>query len=121
MTRQEYLSELKFELRTLPVGEQEEALEFYRSYFEDAGNDEEVMQEFGSPQKLAAEIISKFASVPQVRRPTENIGADGSYGNFSRDEVRSLDFSVGVAEVVLVCEGEKFSVEYRNLNPGDIT
>lgn len=120
MTRQEYLSELKYCLRSLPVEEQEEALEFYRSYFEDACDDEEVMREFGSPENLAQEIISKFASVPELRKSSENKGAEGRFGNYKREEVRSLDISVGVAEVVLAGEGDTFSVEYRNLNPGDI-
>ena len=56
MTRHEYLDELKWELRSLSVEEQEDALEYYLGYFEDAGNDEAVMKEFGSPTELASSI-----------------------------------------------------------------
>jgi uncharacterized membrane protein len=59
MTRQDYLNELKWQLKSLPVEEQEEALEYYRQYFEDAVNgdpqasDEKVMMELGNPKELA--------------------------------------------------------------------
>ena len=108
MTRQEYLSELKYELRTLPVEEQEEALEYYRCYFDDAEDDAKVIEEFGSPRELAESIMGKFASLPQVNKPSENSSSDGSFGNFSPSEVRSLDISVGVAEVVIAGEGDRF-------------
>ncbi len=119
MTRNEYLNDLKYELRNLPVEEQEDALEFYRGYFEDAENDEQVMQEFGSPKELAASIIEKFASVPEVRKPQKNKSQNGSYGQFDDTEIRSLDISLGAAEIVLT-QGEKFSVDYRGLDIGEV-
>lgn len=120
MTRQEYLQELKYELKNLPVEEQEEALEYYRGYFEDADDDEEVIKEFGSPEELAKTITEKFASVPSIRKSERNEKRDGAYGAFTNDEVRSLDISLGIAEIVMV-EGETFSVDYRGIAPGDIT
>jgi Predicted membrane protein len=119
MTRQDYLSELKEQLRSLPVEEQEEALEYYRGYFEDAGNDEEVMREFGTPEELAKSIVSKFAGVPSVRQKRTNDSNDGSCGSFTNDEVRSLDISLGGAEIMMI-QGPNFSVDYRGLAPGDI-
>jgi hypothetical protein len=120
MTRQEYLSELKLQLRSLPVEEQEEALEYYRGYFEDADNDAEVMKEFGSPEMLAESIISKFAGVPSVRRTKqENESNDGTCGSFDNEQVRSLDIALGIAEIVMII-GDKFSVDYRGIAPGDI-
>ena len=116
MTRQEYLQELKEELKTLLVEEQEEALEYYRNYFEDADNDQAVMEELGSPQKLAAEIKEKFAGVPAVQ---ENQSQDGSYGNFDNTKVKSLDISIGIAEVVMAA-GDCFSVDFRGMAKGDI-
>ena len=120
MTRSEYLKELRYELRSLPAEEQEEALEYYRGFFEDADDDVTVMNDLGSPRELAATIIEKFACVPEVKRKTSNQEAEGSYGNFSADEVRSLDISVGTAEVVLAGTGSTFCVEYRGLEPGAI-
>ncbi|MCK9168928.1 MAG: DUF1700 domain-containing protein [Treponema sp.] len=119
MTRQEYLSELKLQLRSLPVEEQEEALEYYRGYFDDAGNDQEVMKEFGSPEELAQSIVSKFAGIPSVKQKTKNESEDGTCGSFSSDEVRSLDLSLGAAEIVMI-KDTMFSVDYRGIAPGDI-
>lgn len=119
MDRIEYLQELKFELKNLPVEEQEEALEYYRDYFEDADNDEEVIKEFGTPAELARTITEKFASVPSVRNPEKNSSKDGSFGSFTNEEVRSLDISLGAAEIVMA-EGETFSVDYRGLEPGNV-
>ena len=120
MTRNEYLLNLKYELRTLPVEEQEDALEFYRGYFEEADNDEQVMQEFGSPEELAKSIIEKFASVPEVRKTQQNKTQDGSYGKFNDEEIRSLDISLGASEIVMT-KGDSFSIDYRGLDIGDVT
>ncbi|MFA6856476.1 MAG: DUF1700 domain-containing protein [Treponema sp.] len=119
MTRQEYLSELKLQLRSLPVEEQEEALEYYRGYFDDAGNDQEVMKEFGAPEELAQSIVSKFAGIPSVRQKLKNESEDGTCGSFSNDEVRSLDISLGTAEIVMI-KGAFFSVDFRGIAQGDI-
>ena len=120
MTRSEYLKELKLELRILPAEEQEEALEYYRGFFEDADDDSKVMKDLGSPKELASTIIEKFASVPEVKRRNSNKDSEGTYGNFAKDEVRSLDISVGTAEVVLAGTGNTFCIEYRGLEPGAI-
>ncbi len=77
MTSKEYLKELQDELKTLPVDEQNEALDYYAQYFEDAlaaaqgaesKTEEELVQnimtDLGTPVQLAAEIKSTFASVP---------------------------------------------------------
>ncbi len=125
MTRHEYLQELKWELRSLSVEEQEDALEYYLGYFEDAENDEAVMKEFGSPKDLASSIISKIAGLPAERREKQkNSSERGSSGSFMKDEVKSLDISIGAAEVVLI-ENEQnpdaFSLDYRGLGPGDIS
>ncbi|MBQ9538024.1 MAG: DUF1700 domain-containing protein [Treponema sp.] len=125
MTRNEYLQELKWELRSLSVEEQDDALEYYLGYFEDAGNDEEVMREFGSPQELASSILSKFAGLPaEKREKRKNTSDSGSSGAFTRSEVKSLDISVGVAEVVMITNDQNpdaFSLDYRGLGPGDIS
>ncbi len=119
MTRQEYLKELKYELRNLSVEEQEEALEYYRGYFDDADDDAEVMKEFGNPSQLAQSIVSKFATVPEVSQKRKNDSEDGSYNSFNTKNVRSLDISLGTAEIVMAT-GDSFSVDYRGLLPGEI-
>lgn len=58
MNKTEFLEQLERLLYDIPEQEREEALDFYRSYFEDAGEDQEsnVIQELGNPGKVAAII-----------------------------------------------------------------
>lgn len=58
MNKTEFLEQLERLLYDIPKQEREEALDFYRSYFEDAGEDQEsqVIQELGNPGKVAAII-----------------------------------------------------------------
>ena len=66
MTTEQYLHILQQELAALPYDEQKEALDYYRNYFDEAGekNAQKVMAELGSPQKLGAYIRSNFSCVP---------------------------------------------------------
>lgn len=117
MTRQEYFNRLKEQLKTLPVNEQEEALEYYRGFFDDAGDDQKAMDELGSPEDLAKEINSKFAGVPQ--KAEKNESCEGKTNSYPKDSIRAVDINVGGAEVVLV-EGEDYRVDYRNLEAEDL-
>lgn len=58
MTKQEFLSQLASLLSDISYEEREEALSYYREYIEDAGleNEEAILNELGSPQKVAADI-----------------------------------------------------------------
>ncbi len=118
MTREAYLQELKKALAALPVAEQTEAVEYYASYFDEAGNDEEVMQTLGTPTELAKTILDKFTSVPAEYRPEENKSSEGGK-TYRANEVRNLEITVGAAEVV-IATGDRYSVEYKNMDPGDI-
>lgn len=64
MSREEYLEQLKKYLRRLPVEDYENAIEYFNEYFEDAGreNEQKVMEELGSPQEAAAELLSNLLS-----------------------------------------------------------
>ena len=55
MSVEKFLDKLKFLLSDLPEEEREEAIDFYRCYFEDAGeeNEEAVIEELGSPERVA--------------------------------------------------------------------
>ena len=66
MTKEEYLKRLQYELQALPHEEQAEAMNYYRSYFEDAGDEKaaDVIDELGPPEKLGAYIRSNFTCVP---------------------------------------------------------
>lgn len=55
MTKAEFLQELERELAGVNAQEREEALKFYREFFEEAGEarEEEVLRELGSPHRIA--------------------------------------------------------------------
>lgn len=58
MNKQEFLKELELLLADIPEEEKNEALDFYNSYFEDAGpeNESNVLEELGSAKQVAASI-----------------------------------------------------------------
>ena len=58
MSRREFMEQLERLLRDVPAKDREEALEYYEGYFEDAGaeNEDAVIQELGSPGRVASEI-----------------------------------------------------------------
>ena len=55
MSRTEYMRELDALLQGISKEEREEAMQYYNDYFDDAGseNEEKVIEELGSPAKLA--------------------------------------------------------------------
>lgn len=63
MTRGEFMDQLEKLLYTLPVDEREEAMQYYRDYFEDAGeqNESQIIRELGSPKQIAATILADVA------------------------------------------------------------
>jgi len=58
MSREEFMRQLEELLADVSEEEKQEALSYYRSYFEDAGieNEERILKELESPQKVAATI-----------------------------------------------------------------
>lgn len=58
MNRQEFMKELEYLLMDIPEEEKQDAVAYYRDYLEDAGDEHEseVIQEFGSPERVAAII-----------------------------------------------------------------
>lgn len=58
MNRQQFLDQLAAELSSLAPEERDEAMKFYVEYLDEAGpeKEEEVLNELGSPQKVAAII-----------------------------------------------------------------
>ena len=64
MSKEEYLWLLRSNLQGLPPEEINNIIEYYREYFEDAGeeNTENVIQELGAPINLADRIKADFTS-----------------------------------------------------------
>ena len=59
MNRQEFLRQLESLLMSIPANERADALAYYNDYFDEAGieNEQNVIQELGSPQRVAQSII----------------------------------------------------------------
>ena len=82
MSRREFLAQLERLLWDIPVQEREEALEFYNNYFDDAGaeNESSVIQELGSPGKVAAIIKADLGgSRKEYGEYTETGYSDGIF------------------------------------------
>ena len=58
MNRQEFMDQLAYLLGDLQSEDRDEAVQYYNDYFDDAGeeNEQEVISELGSPEKVAAMI-----------------------------------------------------------------
>ena len=132
LTRQKYLKKIQDSIMALPLEEQKEVMDYYTNYFEDAGDDEKVIEELGDPEKLAQEIKEKFACVPSKTDSAEKTedktedtkseyhGNDYSTGpsaqkfTFDEKDITNLEIGVGAAEIVII-GGSSFSVETRGI------
>ncbi len=58
MNKEEFLSQLEVHLSDMPENEKQEALQYYRDYFEDAGMEKEndILASLGSPSEVAKNI-----------------------------------------------------------------
>lgn len=67
MNREEFLTQLRAELRDFSEEEREEALKFYREYLDEAGPENEgvVIAELGSPEKVARIIRANMPGAAQ--------------------------------------------------------
>ncbi|WP_313153401.1 DUF1700 domain-containing protein [Lacrimispora sp.] len=63
MSRDEFMRELEYLLSDIPDNEKADAIEYYRDYMEEAGpeNEEKVIREFESPERIAAIIRSDIS------------------------------------------------------------
>ena len=70
MNRVQFMEQLKKLLSDISEEERQEALEYYESYFDDAGEDQEaeVIRELGSPGKVAAIIKEQLAKLRRIYR-----------------------------------------------------
>ncbi len=63
MNRKDFIDALRKEISKLPVEEIDAAVEYYEEYFDEAGkeNEQEVLEQLGSPKKVAGQIKSEYA------------------------------------------------------------
>lgn len=75
MNREIFMKELEYLLQDIPEEDKADALAYYRDYLEEAGeeNEEAVIKEFGSPERIAAIIRSDLTgSLEEGGEFTEN-------------------------------------------------
>lgn len=74
MNKDLFLAQLERLLYEIPREERDEAMDYYRSYFEDAGAENEavVLEELESPQKIADSIIEALNSTGDMKGALKN-------------------------------------------------
>ena len=67
MTRDAFMKELAYLLQDISEEDRQDALQYYRDYFDDAGpeREEAVLRELGSPERVAAIIRSHLAGTAE--------------------------------------------------------
>ncbi len=111
------MKRLEVLLSDLPQGEREEALQFYRDYFEDAGteNEQTAMESLGSPEQVAGSIHAElqgehsgygFAAKPfQMMKHgspvTNEPKEDGSAGSADRRQQQTASRRRSAGEITL--------------------
>lgn len=72
MTKNEYMKTLSHNLRRLPKEDFDRALEYFEEYFAEAGeeNEEQAIQDLGSPEEAAKELITTLAAKNVTEPPT---------------------------------------------------
>lgn len=61
MTKQEYMSQLQKRLGKLPSDVFDEAMEYFAEYFDEAEDEQTAIENLGSPEEAAAQIITNIA------------------------------------------------------------
>lgn len=99
MTRTEYLNQLKHYLKRLPHTDYEEAMDYFKEYFEEVGpeNEAQVIQDLGNPKEAAYEILSQLLDkkVEEECGPStksKHIGLDNNFSHSSRTNSVAFDY-----------------------------
>jgi uncharacterized membrane protein len=76
MSREEFLSKLRKNLKRLPEEEIESALSYYAEYLDDAGveNEAAAIAQLGSPYKIASQITAEYAVKDMQTAPSAKKG-----------------------------------------------
>lgn len=109
MNRQEFLRQLESLLYAIPANERADALAYYNDYFDEAGieNEQNVIQELGSPQKVAQSIIENFrnSGYEQTFENTTGQYSQNTYQNYHHTEKKKLKTWQIVLLIVLAIIG----------------
>lgn len=133
MTANEYLARLKRCLECIDVSEREAAIQFYTEYFEDAGaeNAVRVIEELGSPEKLAQEIIKQSAGSVPTSPAAEAEAYGEAFTGIRADTVNAklkilrgseyrvdLDYPEGIKKPVVSIRDGILSIEEKRASKG---
>ena len=68
MSRAEFMEKLEYLLQDLSQEDREDGIAFYRDYLDEAGpeREQEVLREFGSPERIASIIRKTAAFLPRM-------------------------------------------------------
>lgn len=93
MNRKEFMEELEKQLVHLSEEEREEALNYYQEYFEDAGaeNEETVIRNLGSPEKLAKSILADLNKGEFTEKGYQMDGDSNPYQVVRAEEKQKTD------------------------------
>lgn len=106
MNRDEFMRELEYLLLDIPDEEKADAIEYYRDYLDEAGpeNEEEVIHEFGSPERIAAIIRSDISG---------NLKDGGEFTEKGYQDARFKDPNYQMAKRFDLPETSQYENEYE--------
>lgn len=107
MRKEEFFKQLEYLLQDIPDADKEEALNYYRDYLDEAGseNEEQVLDEFGSPERVAAIIRADV---------TGNLKDGGSFTEKGYEDERFRDPNYQMAKRLDLPDEREFSKEREN-------
>lgn len=111
MNRDEFMKELEYLLSDIPDEEKADAIEYYRDYLEEAGpdNEEKAIQEFGSPERVAAIIRSDISG---------NLEEGGEFTDHGYEDERFKDPNYQMAERYDLPEPSQFEKGFEKAEKG---
>ena len=91
MRKEEFFDKLEYLLQDIPDQDREDALDYYRDYLAEAGsgNEEAAIEDFGSPERVAAIIRADLAG---------NLNDGGSFTDRGYEDERFRDPGYQVAK-----------------------
>lgn len=100
MNRIEFLKELEDLLQGISTEERQDALTFYQNYFDDAGyeNEDQVIEELGSPEKVAATILTDAKTADDNAQFTERGFEDAQFEDEKNTPVAKGSYTTGTVE-----------------------
>lgn len=135
MNRIEFMKELEYLLQDIADADKTDAIDYYRDYLEEAGdeNEQEVLTEFGSPERIAAMIrsdlcggmetageftdsgfqdsrfedpryrLAKRMDLPEVKAPFDRADKTNTAGHTEAKKADGKSWGKIIVVIILVC------------------